>query len=117
MVERGPPVEKWRTDYGSCVAIPDAVDGPVTRLFALVSEALAGATPALLDQDRELGQSVVDGDQAIDELTRAVEQSIWEGISQDSPDADGLRYGVGILLILPSWSAAPIWPSTSPSGP
>ena len=96
-----PPVEKWRTDYGSCVAIPDAVDGPVTRLFALVSEALAGATQALLDQDRQLGQSVVDGDRAIDELTSAVEQSIWEGISNDSPDVDGLRYGVGILLILP----------------
>ena len=70
-------------------------------MFALVSEALAGATQALLDQDRQLGQSVVDGDRAIDELTSAVEQSIWEGISKESPDVDGLRYGVGILLILP----------------
>ena len=78
-----------------------AVDQPVTRLFALVSEALARATSALLDQDQELGQSVVDGDQAIDERTAQVEQSIWEGISQDSPDTDSLRYAVGILLILP----------------
>ena len=83
------------------MAIPDAVDQPVTRLFALVSEALAGATQALLDQDRQLGQGVVDGDRAIDELTSEVEQSIWEGISSDAPDVDGLRYAVGILLILP----------------
>ena len=91
----------WRTGYGVCVPIPDAVDEPVTRLFALVSEALAGATQALLDQDRQLGQCVVNGDRAIDELTSEVEQSIWKGISSASPDVDGLRYAVGILLILP----------------
>ena len=94
-------VRGWRTGYGVCVPIPDAVDEPVTRLFALVSEALAGATQALLDQDRQLGQCVVNGDRAIDELTSEVEQSIWKGISSASPDVDGLRYAVGILLILP----------------
>jgi phosphate transport system protein len=83
------------------VPIPDAVGEPVTRLFALVSEALAGATRALLDQDLQLGQSVVDGDRAIDELTSQVEQSIWAGIGRDSPDVDDLRYAVGTLLILP----------------
>ena len=71
------------------------------RLFALVSEALAGATMALLDQDRERGQSVVDGDRVIDELTSRVEHSIWERISGDSPDNHTLRSAVGILLILP----------------
>ena len=67
----------------------------------MVSHALARATSALLDQDQELGQSVVDGDQAIDDFTVQVERSIWEGISQDSLDSDGLRYAVGMLLILP----------------
>jgi phosphate transport system protein len=83
------------------VPIPDIVDGPVSRLFALVSEALARATQALLAGDSELGQGVVDGDRAIDTLTSQVEHSIWEGITESSPDADGLRYAVGILLILP----------------
>jgi phosphate transport system protein len=78
-----------------------SIDQLVTRLFALVSQALARATTALLDQDQELGQTVVDGDQAIDELTAQVEQSIWEGLSPDSPDPGSLRYAVGILLILP----------------
>jgi phosphate transport system protein len=77
------------------------VDEPVTRLFALVSEALAGATRALLDQDRPLGQCVVDGDRAIDELTSQVEQTIWEDITKNSPDVDGLRHAVSMLLILP----------------
>lgn len=81
--------------------IPDDVDGRVTQLFALVSEALAGATQALLDEDRELGQRVVDGDRLIDELTSQVEQSIWEGIGTDSSDVDRLRHAVGMLLILP----------------
>jgi phosphate transport system protein len=83
------------------VPISDTVDGPVNRLFALVSEALARATQALLTQDPQLGQGVVDGDRAIDELTSQVEQSIWEGITKSSPDVGGLRYAVGILLILP----------------
>lgn len=83
------------------MAISDEVDGPVRRLFALVSEALAGATMALLDQDRERGQSVVDGDRVIDELTSQVEHSIWEQLTHASPDTDALRSAVGILLILP----------------
>jgi phosphate transport system protein len=83
------------------VAIFDEVDGPVRRLLALVSEALAGATVALLDQDRERGQSMVDGDRIIDHLTSQVEHTIWEKMSRSSPDNDTLRSAVGILLILP----------------
>jgi phosphate transport system protein len=78
-----------------------SIDEAVARLFALVSEALASATMALLDQDQERGQSVVTGDQAIDELTAEVEQTIWEDITRGSPDPVSLRYAVGILLILP----------------
>jgi phosphate transport system protein len=77
-----------------------SIDASVSRLFALVSEALASATMALLDQDEERGQAVVTGDHAIDELTAQVEHTIWEDISRDSPDPINLRYAVGILLIL-----------------
>ena len=45
----------------------------VLNLFALVREALARATWALLNGDRELGESVVDGDQDIDELAADLE--------------------------------------------
>ncbi len=73
----------------------------MSRLFTLVSEALASATMALLDQDEQRGQAVVDGDHAIDELTAQVERTIWESITGDSPNPIGLPYAIGILLILP----------------
>jgi phosphate uptake regulator len=73
------------------VVISVEVDGPVRRLFSLVSQALEGATMVLLDQDRKRGQSLVDGDRVIDGLTSQVEQSIWETIRRDSPDPDTLR--------------------------
>jgi phosphate transport system protein len=79
----------------------DSVDSAIRRLFALVSEALARATCALLERDRDLGQEVVDGDQAIDRLTEAVEASIWERIGRPPSDDGALRRDVGILLILP----------------
>jgi phosphate transport system protein len=77
------------------------VDQTVTRLFALVSEALVGATAAVLEQDHELGRLVIVGDQVIDDLTAHVEQSIWEVIRRDALDATGFRYAVVILLVLP----------------
>jgi phosphate transport system protein len=79
----------------------DPVDRAIRQLFALVSEALAKATCALLDQDRDLGQAVVDGDPAIDTLTKEVENSIWAHIGRRGPDPHELRRDVGILLILP----------------
>jgi phosphate transport system protein len=80
---------------------PGAVNRPVARLFALVREALARATSALLDQDRDLGQSVIAGDQAIDELTARVGESIWDGITTDALDPVGRRQAVVVLLMLP----------------
>src|SRR5262245_34236507 len=77
------------------------VDQTVTRICALVSEGLAGATAALLDQNHELGRRVIGGDQVIDELTAWVEHSIWEVIRRDALDATGLRSAVVILLVLP----------------
>jgi phosphate transport system protein len=66
-----------------------------------VSEALSRSSWALLTQDHQIGQSVVDGDRAIDELTSQVENSVWDRIRQGTPGWDELRYAVGVLLILP----------------
>ncbi len=78
-----------------------SIDQSVAQLFALVREALAGATMALLDQDHELGLSVVAGDRTIDELTARVENSTWQMISRQTLDPTSLRQAVGILLMLP----------------
>jgi phosphate transport system protein len=77
------------------------IDRQVARLFALVSEALVGATTALLDDDRDLGQSVVARDQTIDEVTADVGQSMWEVINNLAFDAARRRQAVLILLMLP----------------
>ena len=44
----------------------------VVRIFALVGEAIAGATHALLAGDRELAKRIVDQDVVIDELVNSV---------------------------------------------
>jgi phosphate transport system protein len=77
------------------------IDQKVIQLFALVSEALSRATHALLSGDAELGQSVIDGDQAVDTLTADVELLIWDELQERPVQGDELRYLVGLLLIIP----------------
>ncbi len=79
----------------------DTIDRKVIQLFALVSEALARATHALLGGEALLGQSVVDGDQAVDELTAEVELLVWQELQSGSVQGDTLRYLVAMLLIIP----------------
>lgn len=73
----------------------------VLNLFALVREAVARATWALLNGDRELGRSVVDGDQDIDELTSELELLIWSRLEADELDRRKLRELIGTLMLLP----------------
>ena len=78
----------------------DAIDLKVVQLFALVSEALSKATYALLNGDAQLGQDVIEGDQAVDALTADVELLIWQEL-QGEVQGNELRYLVGLLLIIP----------------
>ena len=77
------------------------IDLKVIQLFALVSEALSRATHALLSGDAVLGQTVIDGDQAVDALTAEVELLIWEDLQERPVQGNELRYLVGLLLIIP----------------
>ncbi|HXZ82229.1 MAG TPA: PhoU domain-containing protein [Acidimicrobiales bacterium] len=77
------------------------VDQRIAQLFALVREALAGATESLLDLEPETGQAIVDADRVIDELTSEVDDIIWQRIEAGSTSTDELRYFVSVLLILP----------------
>jgi phosphate transport system protein len=80
---------------------PDPIEARVVQLFALVSEALAGATEALLDNDASVGSAVVQGDQLVDDLTAEVELMVWRQIEDESTPSASLRHLVGMLLILP----------------
>lgn len=79
----------------------DSIERKVIQLFALVSEALARATEALLGNNPALGQSVVDGDQDVDDLTSEVEMLVWEQLNTRSVQGTELRYLVALLLIIP----------------
>jgi phosphate transport system protein len=73
----------------------------VRLLFALVTEAVARSGQALLCEDHQLGQGVIDGDQAIDELTAEIAASAWDRLRREPRDWDELQATVGVLLILP----------------
>ena len=79
----------------------DLVDRRVTQLFALVSEALARASHALLQGEPGTAREVVEGDRAVDELTAEVERLVWRLIDAGPPDQGSLRHLVAVLLILP----------------
>ncbi len=79
----------------------DEVDRLVTRAFAMVSEALARATHALLNDDLLTARQVVDDDEVIDRLTSSVEQMVWDRVDAGVPDGRALRHLVTLLLILP----------------
>ena len=81
--------------------VNEDIDARMAQLFALVSEALAGATHALLSGDAALGLAVVEGDQSVDELTADVELLVWKQIDDKSTSGAALRHLVGLLLILP----------------
>jgi phosphate transport system protein len=78
-----------------------ALEDLVLKLFGEVREAVARSTFALLNGDRELAQEVVDGDQAIDDLTSDLELEVWQQIDGSEADPTRLRSLIGILLILP----------------
>ena len=79
----------------------DRIEVRMAQLFALVSEALAGATEALLSNDVSTALQVVEGDQAIDDLTAEVELLVWEQLGNEPLPSTTLRHLVGVLLIVP----------------
>jgi phosphate transport system protein len=74
----------------------------VVQVFALVGEAIAEATHALLAGDRELAKRVVDQDVVIDKLVNEMVMSAEERLfTQDSLSAEVRRELLTLLRILP----------------
>lgn len=77
------------------------MDHRVAQLFALVAEALGGATDALLSGDIARAQRIIAADSDVDELTNEVIAATWDQIAHHAGDLPELRRLVSVLLILP----------------
>jgi len=71
----------------------------VIRLAALVTEAIAGGTQALLDADLGAAERVVEKDGDIDELSYAIEDHCFVLIARQHPVATDLRTLLAVLRI------------------
>jgi phosphate transport system protein len=72
------------------------------RIFALVGEAIAGATHALLANDRELAKRVVEQDVVIDDLVDTLVSTTQERLLESAAlDVEGRRELLILLRILP----------------
>ena len=78
-----------------------SVTDDVVELFASVSEALARATWALLNDDVALANAVVAADRLFDQKTAALEARVWCEIEKPADSRASLRELVPVLLILP----------------
>ncbi len=73
----------------------------VAHLFALVGEAVAGATDALLTGDRDSAQQLVARDELIDEVFREVDALAQREITLQQPMARDLRFLLTLVRIVP----------------
>ena len=72
------------------------------RIFALVGEAIAGATHALLANDRELAKRLVEQDIIIDDLVNKLVSTAEERLLESAAlDVEGRRELLILLRILP----------------
>jgi phosphate transport system protein len=100
-VTGGDVVRPLGDDLQVPVAEMPAIDRHVHELFALVSEAAAGATHALVTGDREAAKELVRRDAVIDKLYRDVERLVESELVGDEPGLERKRYLVAMLRMLP----------------
>jgi phosphate transport system protein len=79
----------------------DDIGSKVTRLFALVSEAVAAANEALLGDDADALAKIRVGEQVIDGLMVELEHDIERLLLLQAPVAGELRYALALIRIVP----------------
>lgn len=85
----------------SQVPLEPDIDAALTYLFALVCEALAAGTHALLTGEVQVAEKVIADDKIIDERARSTELMVWRRIEEGSPTPAELRRHLVTLLVLP----------------
>ena len=79
----------------------DDIGLKVTRLFALVSEAVAAANEALLGDDADALAKIRVGERVIDDLMVELEHDIERLLLLQAPVAGELRYALALIRIVP----------------
>jgi phosphate transport system protein len=77
------------------------IDRVFVQIFALVGEAIAGATDALLSSDRETAKELMRRDEMVDQLTGEVAQLAQRRLVEGDTTADERRELVAVLRMLP----------------
>jgi phosphate transport system protein len=72
----------------------------VIRLAALTTEAIGAGTQAFLDADLAAAEQVIENDDDIDDLTRAIEDSCYQLLARQQPMATDLRTVIAVLRIV-----------------
>jgi phosphate transport system protein len=86
---------------GGPAPVLPVIDQQLTQMFALVSEAIAGATHALLTGDREAAKSIVAADEQIDEIAIALTFLVEEALVGSGRSAEERRELIALGRILP----------------
>ena len=77
------------------------INQQLTQMFALVSEAIAGATHSLLTGDREAAKDIVAADEQIDEIAGALTFLVDEALVGPGRSAEERRELIALGRILP----------------
>jgi len=77
------------------------IDRHVIQLFALVENAVAGATHALVSADREAARNLVAADADIDDLYQQLESSVQARLLDRPSDPAEVQYLLAVLGMLP----------------
>ncbi len=82
--------------------VPPVLHHAIVRVFALVGEAIAEATHALLAGDRELAKRVVDQDATIDQLVNEIVAAVeTQLLESDGLSVEARRALLTLLRVLP----------------
>ena len=86
---------------GTVETVLPQVDVLLVQIFALVSEAIAGATHSLLSGDREAAKLLVAADEQVDELTHEVTLLVERSLAESGRSAEERRRLISVLRMLP----------------
>ena len=77
------------------------IDEKVIQLLSLVCDGLAGATEALLANDRNTAEVVMERDNLIDSIHIDIEELVQRQIALQAPAATDMRYLLAMLRVVP----------------